>query len=514
MIELFLGVVWSFGLCFLLTPWARIGASWLRLVDRPDGRRKLHGRSIPVAGGPVLLFSVAATLLAAFLCHGELQIQATAAIPRLAGLLTAALVICTVGVFDDLGRLRGRHKLLGQLIAIAAVIGSGVRIDSIRLMNVDFDLGILAVPFTAFFLLGTINSLNLLDGMDGLLTSIAFIFCLVLGSLALFAGKELTAWEAFAMAAALLAFLHYNFPPATIFLGDSGSMLIGLVVGVLAIDSALESPARMALAAPIALLSLPILDTAAAIVRRKLTGRSIYCTDRSHLHHCLLRRFNDPRHVLFVISSCCLVISAAVLAGQMLDCEWVPLLASLAVVIALIVTRLFGYAEFQMIVQRSRALLVSLVRVLPADRPRQIEMRLQGNVDWRELWLRIIAWDASLHLCCLRLDVNAPALGEGYHARWDCGLGVDEEEAKLWHAQIPLTIKGHTIGKLEMTGRCDSESISDKIAVLEKMIQDFENNVSRLGDDAIPAQTTSPAPAPSLLRAAGREGPEFQRANL
>lgn len=517
MVELCIGMVWSFGLCFILTPPVRRWASQLGLVDKPDGRRKLHGRCIPVAGGPVLALSVGAALLAAFLAFADIQHEMVEKAGLLSGLIIAAGVICAVGLLDDLGRLRGRHKLLGQLLAVAVVIAAGVRIDHVYLLNgVDVELGILAIPFTLFFLLGAINSLNLLDGMDGLLTSIAFFLCLVLGSLDLLAHNyqlSLTAYAAFATAAALLAFLRYNFPPATVFLGDSGSMLIGLVVGVLAIKGSLKKqgdhPDVMALAVPIALLILPILDTAAAILRRKLTGRSIYNTDRSHLHHCLLRRLGDPRLVLFVISFCCLVTGTGVLAGRLLDNEWVIVLSSLVVVVSLIGTRLFGYAEFLLVMHRVRDFLVSLLRMPSPNEPRQIEMRLHGNVDWRELWLRILDWEETLNLSCLRLDVNAPALGEGYHARWERGSETTEEDEGLWRAQIPLTLKGRFIGKLEISGRRNGESLGDKIVVLEKMIQDFEESVTLLADDLTTPRPTFPVPGAPILSAMIRESPEL-----
>lgn len=501
---LFTATVLSFGLCFLLTPRARTWAWRLQLVDRPDGRRKLHTRSIPVAGGPVILFSVGAALLAVFLCSVAIQTQA-AAIPCLLGLLLAALGICTLGVFDDFGRLRGRHKLLGQLVAVSAVIATGVRIDGIHLLNVDFDLGIMAVPFTAFFLLGAINSLNLLDGMDGLLTSFALIICLVLGCLALLANKDSTACVAFVMAATLLAFLRYNFPPATIFLGDSGSMLIGLVVGILAIDCSREQPGRMALAPPLALFSLPIFDTVAAILRRKLTGRSIYSTDRNHLHHCLLRRFGDSRLALFVICFCCLAMAASVVAGRMLDSELTILLPSLTIVVALIATGLFGHTELRMVAQHVRALFVSLLHMLPANEPRQIEIRLQGIVDWHDLWQQIIAWVPSLNLCHLRLDVNAPALGEGYYACWDRGPDADEGNEGLWRAQIPLTANGRTIGELEIGGQLEGEPIGDKIAVLAQIIHDFDGMVSLLTDNAASTAATARMSEPLILCAASLE---------
>lgn len=522
MLELSIGMVWSFGLCLLLTPRVRSWASRLGLVDKPDGRRKLHGRCIPVAGGPVLLLSVGVALLVAFLGAGDLRHEMSEKAIALSGLIVAAVLICAVGVLDDLGRLRGRHKLLGQVLAVAAVIGTGVRIDHIYLLRgIDLELGILAIPFTAFFLLGAINSLNLLDGMDGLLSSIAFYVCLVLGSVDLLAHNyhlTLTSYTALTTAAALLGFLRYNFPPATIFLGDSGSMLIGLVIGVLAIKSSLRKhgghPEVMALAVPIALLILPIFDTGAAILRRKLTGRSIYNTDRSHLHHCLLRRLGDPRLVLFVISFCCLVTGAGVLLGKLFDNEWVIVFSSLLVVVALVGTRLFGHAEFIMVVQRSRDLFVSMLRMPSPHEPRQIEMRLHGNVDWRELWSRILDWDEELNLRCLRLDVNAPALGEGYHARWERGNEVSEEEEGVWRAQIPLTLQGRSIGQLEICGQRNGESLGDKISVLAKIVQDFEDNVSLLADSSATLRPVPHVSAPSALRATDREDPEFQRVRL
>src|SRR5262245_26371483 len=128
----------------------------------------------------------------------------------------------------------------------------------------------------------------MLDGMDGLLGVISLILSLPMAAMVVLAHRWPAAPVAHALAGALLGFLFYTFPPASIFLGDTGSMLVGLVIGVLAIQTSLKSPATLVLATPVALLAIPILDTTAAIVRRKLTGRSVYTTDRCHLHHCLL----------------------------------------------------------------------------------------------------------------------------------------------------------------------------------------------------------------------------------
>src|SRR5262249_20696536 len=198
--------------------------------------------------------------------------------------------------------LRGRYKLLGQVFAVGAVLAYGVRVEAVHLFAWRIELGWFAVPFTLFWLLGAINSLNLLDGMDGLLGTVGTIVSLAIAALAAVPGHWAEAAVAATLAGALLGFLRYNWPPATIFLGDAGSMLIGLVIGVLAIRCSLKGTATVALATPMALLIIPIFDTAAAIVRRKLTGRSIYSTDRAHLHHCLLRRAL-PRPVVPLVVS-------------------------------------------------------------------------------------------------------------------------------------------------------------------------------------------------------------------
>src|SRR5205807_323940 len=208
-----------------------------------------------------------------------------------AGLAAAACVIAAVGVLDDYRGLRGRHKVAGQLLAVGIVMACGVWFRSVSLFGPPTELSWwIAYPLTAFWLLGAINSLNLIDGMDGLLGSVGGIICASLAVMAFLNAQYQASIIAIALAGSLVGFLWYNFPPASIFLGDCGSMLIGLVVGVLAIESSLKGPATVALAVPAALLVIPIFDTSTAILRRTLTGRSIFTTDRGHLHHCLQGR--------------------------------------------------------------------------------------------------------------------------------------------------------------------------------------------------------------------------------
>lgn len=459
----------AFTLSLLLTPLAGLLARRAGLVDRPDSRRKLHREPIPTAGGLAVLVSV---VIAG---GGALTwLTFTQGGPRdlgpLWGLLAGGVAICALGVADDYNLLRGRHKLLGQLLIAGLLIASGARIDTVHFLAWDVELGLLAVPFTAFFLLACINSLNLLDGMDGMLGTVGLIATSALAVMAALNGHLETALVACALAGALAGFLCFNLPPASIFLGDAGSMLIGLAVGVLAIRSALKGPATVALAAPTALLLIPILDTGAAILRRKLTGRSLYTTDRGHFHHCLLRRGWPVSKVLVVTSACCLVTGVAALVSVWLNNELLALVSALAVAAMLVSRRVFGYAEFLLVWQRFGQAARSLLKTPPPKGGRESQVRLQGAFAWQDLWELIIEGGHALNVHHIQLDVNAPSLHEGYHARWD-GWRDRSEEQPGWRVEMPLFSGGHAIGRVTFTGGADETPNWEKMQTLAEVLR-------------------------------------------
>jgi UDP-GlcNAc:undecaprenyl-phosphate GlcNAc-1-phosphate transferase len=489
----------SLGLSLLLTHLLRVAAVRLNLVDRPDGRRKVQTKPIPVAGGIAVLLSVTITLLLVWLWNtpepNPLQGEAN----RLVVLLLAGSAICFLGVVDDFGRLRGRHKLLGQVLVASAVALSDVQVRQVQLFGLEpLHLGPLSFPFTVFLLLGAINSLNLLDGMDGLLGTVGLIICLTLAAVAWHNESFATVCVTLALAGALLGFLRYNFPPASVYLGDGGSMLIGLVVGVLAIQSSLKtSVAVLQLAAPLSLLTIPIFDTTAAIVRRTLTGRSIYSTDRGHIHHCLLRHGWGTRRTLLLVSGFCLLTAGGALASLFFNNEVLALLSAVGVVAILVAGRMFGHAEFALVAKRTAALVSSLVRFPAGVNAREYEIRLQGSVEWGSLWAAVNAYGEELNLCTVRLDINAPALHENYHARWDRATPpLDTEAEGLWRTEIPLTVRGQVVGRIQVTGQNDGMPIWEKVATLARIGEDFEKKAAQLTSQSAerPAHRVLPVP--------------------
>lgn len=452
--------------CLLLIPPVRWIARHVGLIDQPDNHRKIHGRAVPVTGGLAVYAAVWVVIGLSLLVPSPYQEALLERSRLLVGLFFGSLFLVTVGVADDFGGLRGRHKLLGQVIATFIVISHGVLVEDVHLFGLHIPLHYMAWPFTALLLLGAINSINLIDGMDGLLGSVGLWLSLALAGMAALAGHWWAVLPALALAGALIGFLRHNLPPASIFMGDAGSMFVGLMLGTLAIQCSLKAPTTVALLLPVGLLTMPFFDTAAAIVRRKLTGRSIYTTDRGHLHHCMLRRGYSTSLVLVIVSLCCLATCAGVLASQAFQNEWIVLLTMMSIVSILIFTRLFGFAEAMLIKEQ-------VMRFLqPANQTQQMEVRLQGSGDWQRLWILLTDEAVRLNLQQMLLDVNAPALHEGYHARWsrfhDAG-----ETPSLWRFEIPLSTGGHSIGRLLIAGHPDDNPVWSKIATLTQLVEEF-----------------------------------------
>ena len=226
------------------------------------------------------------------------------------------------------------------------LIASGVLIRKIGLFGMEIDLGLLAIPVTVLWLTGAINALNLLDGMDGMATVIGLILSLAICALAVLTGHAAVAVAALVFAGALLGFLPFNLSPAKIYLGDAGSMLIGIVVGCLSIRATVKGAGTVLLAAPLAVMTIPILDSFAAILRRRLAGQSIYAADRGHLHHRLLAHFGNKYTVLVCVAICSAITCGFALVSTATKNDIVALVASLAVVATLAVTGWFGRGEF------------------------------------------------------------------------------------------------------------------------------------------------------------------------
>lgn len=478
-----------------LTPVVRSSAIKLGFVDKPGGR-KTQKKPVALGGGIAVLCATLASIATAFL-FADLALTKTffgSDARLLAGLAVAAIATLVLGLYDDKMNMRGRYKLLGQFAIVGVLVYLGMRMKLFAIFGHEFELGWLSIPFSMFWLLGSTNAINLLDGIDGLASSIGVVLCLTFAAINAYFGNFPEAVVTLAMAGALLGFLRYNFAPATIYLGDAGSMVIGLVVGAIALQTNLKTPAFIAMVVPLAVWAVPILDSGAAIVRRRLTGRSIFTPDRGHLHHSLLTRGWSVRQASLFITLICAVTCLSAVLGVIWKSEWVVVATVAFVILFLISSKTFGHVEFELLRNRMRDHGFGLgTDKAQSDTASHGAVRLQGSHEWEVLWDSLVESAPGYDLTKLQLTIHMPAVHEAFYASWRAPKGIKPDSETVWRVSNPLIVDGEVVGKLDVAGVADKSERSTVAQVTQVLdfLEPIEDNIRRVKESL----TAPPAPA-------------------
>jgi UDP-GlcNAc:undecaprenyl-phosphate/decaprenyl-phosphate GlcNAc-1-phosphate transferase len=330
----------AFIISLILTPICRDVFRSYGVVDQP-GARKVHRYPIPRVGGLAIAI---AYLLAYVLVRPDDGSPLAQQLSLVWRLLPGAALAFGIGLLDDLFDLRAWIKLLGQIGAAGLACVGGVRILSVGGAATDAWWNI---PLTLLWVLACMNAFNLVDGLDGLAAGVGLFATLTVFTAALMQHNMVLAVATFPLAGALLAFLCYNFNPATIFLGDSGALLIGFLLGCYAAIWSNKSATFLGMTAPLMALSIPLLDVGLAIVRRFLRHQPIFSADRGHIHHRLLDRGFTPRRAALALYGLCgLAAAFSLLQGVMHSFSGALLL--LFGVFVLLGIQYLGYAEFDL----------------------------------------------------------------------------------------------------------------------------------------------------------------------
>ena len=319
------------GIVFLLIQLLLGKSRWPGSLQRARDFHHTHKAPVPRLGGVALAAAFLGIELFTYLFFK----QARGATPGHAVVVLSSLAMFGLGFWDDLKPLGARYKLLGQLAIASAVYFCGLGIQSFKIPftgNV-IGLNVAGYFFTVFWLVGMTNLINLIDGVDGLAGGI----CLMLMTLLAYVGHNCGSYELLVagMAGALLGFLWFNFPPAKIYLGDGGAYFLGFQVGLFSLINYQKGPIIAALAAPLFVLALPIVDTSLAILRRGLRGLPLFRPDRNHLHHHLMASGMSRRRVVLSFYGVTLVFLAMGFAAFVSHGQLVPVLLGLAALILL-----------------------------------------------------------------------------------------------------------------------------------------------------------------------------------
>lgn len=461
MIVLVLVFASSLLLSFVLTKLVRdfsIRHGW---VSAPASSRHLHSVSIPRLGGVAIVFSfLIATTIALVTAHFLHQSETDFPLRPLPTILVPALLIFLLGVYDDLRSASPYAKFLVQAIAGAILFSGGLRILDLPVLLGRHQFSWYTSLFlTILWVIAITNAFNLIDGLDGLAAGSALFSTLVVFVVALVGRLPLIALITLALSGAILGFLRFNFNPATIFLGDCGSLFIGFMLSSLALYDAQKAPTIIAVAIPVVSFGLPILETSLSVIRRWISGKPLFGADREHIHHKLLQRGMSHRQVVILLYGV-----SAIFALLSLFLLW-PTGSTLGLVLAVLGTGIWigvqhlGYLEFgeiRRVAQRTmeqRQVFVNNLAIRRAAEELKIAEDFQGLCRILSSAFEVNDFDA------FELRAQLPSYADGLsivqptvcpHVRWKKqGSLADPGFGNMWSLNLDLvSTNNHYCGTL------------------------------------------------------------------
>ncbi len=416
----------SFLLSVLITPLVRDFALRRHLFDRPDGGRKAHKEPIPRLGGLAVAFAYALALAFVLIApYRNLQIDIPRSMAGAFALAPAALLIFAVGLIDDLRGLKPWVKLLCEIAAAAWAYHGGFGVHLLRGHPLE---SFLSIPISILWLVGCTNAVNLIDGMDGLASGVGCCAALTTLIAALINHNVELALVTAPLAGSLLGFLRYNFNPASIFLGDSGSLLAGFLLGCYGALWGQKSATVLGMTAPLMALAVPLLDVSLSVARRFLRGQPLFSADRRHIHHRLLDHGLTPRRAALLLYG---FSSLAAILSLFQDYVYTPFRAIIMFLfvgtIWFAIQRL-NYAEFGL--AGNFLFGGSLRRHIDMQlKLRQLDAALARGSTIEEIWAVVAREAESFGFLGLRLEAG----GRTYRY-----FAPQKSAAELWQLRVPL----------------------------------------------------------------------------
>ena len=494
---------------WLVTPAVRTLGQWVQAYGQAgDGREQPR---IPRLGGLAIFLAALAAWGVLLLVPNDVRARFLSEWRTLAILMAPGTLVLLLGVYDDLVGANPWQKLIIETLAAGMVWWAGLRIVHLPIFGYSIHSLFLSLLLTVFWIVAMTNSFNLIDGLDGLATGIAFFVTLSVFIVSLIQGNHFVCILAITLAGALLGFLRFNFSPATIFLGDTGSLFLGFVLATLAIHTSQKSSTLLAMVVPFVAFGLPVFDTSLTVVRRFLSGRPLFVGDHDHIHHRLLQRLS-PRAAALVLYAMAALFSLGSLLIIHSTGNLVTLVAVLAGVSGWFLTSRLHYEELsELKVHVSRAL-HSQRRVLANQiLIRKVSGQLKEPQDLEESWQVLIKALEALDFDSVTCQLSGWQNGSTpFLAPWS--RPRESETGGSWTVSIPLRVGEKAIGQLQLGRALRKERLIFHFSsLLDTLIPPFEKQVKRRYDseeaNLVVKYTVEKDLAfqPSLL-ANGREG--------
>jgi UDP-GlcNAc:undecaprenyl-phosphate GlcNAc-1-phosphate transferase len=485
----------------LLTPWVRALGRRVRAYGK--GHHGREERQIPRWGGLAIFLAALATWGVLLLVPNEVRARFLSEWRTLVILLVPGTLVLLAGAYDDVAGATPRQKLIVEALAAGMVWWAGFRIVSLPLLGYHIHSPLVSLMLTAFWIVAVTNSLNLIDGLDGLAAGIAFFVTLSVFVVSLIQGNHFVCILAITLAGTLLGFLRFNFAPASIFLGDSGSLLLGFVLATLAIHTSQKSSTLLAIVVPFVAFGLPLLDTSLTVVRRFLSGHPLFLADRDHIHHRLLQNRLTVRVAVLGLYALAALFSLGSLLIIQSTGSLIALVAVLAGASGWFLTGGLRYEELSELnvyvaraMQSQRRVLANQILIRKASRRLEEAESLEGS--WQILAKTVEALEFDGVTCHISQWPNgsAPLL-----TRWS--RYEENGSNDCWSVSIPLRAGEKALGELQLWRALNKDRLLFQFSsLLDTLIPPFEKQLKEHYD----AQERKPVEGRSMMR----PGPALQ----
>ncbi len=453
--------------------------------DQAKSSRTVHATPVPRLGGVAIVLAFNAPITALLFVDSSVALIFRQQGDLILGLYVGGFAIAALGLYDDLHGAGARLKFSVQTCVAVLLYLIGFRIEVLSWpFGPPLALGLLALPFTVLWIVGVINAMNLIDGLDGLAGGVA-LFAIVANFILAFSRHDvLVSLAMAALGGAILGFLIFNFNPASIFMGDTGSMFLGFVLAAIAVKTSTKSGTTVAMLVPIIALGLPIMDTLLAMIRRAVLGRSLFDADKDHIHHRLMSRLRLSHRsaVLVLYGLCCLFALTALGLAFANGVQSAMLLISVSVVVFVLMRKL-GYLDLR---ERRGATLIRRRNHQLRSLLREIVRNVQASANLSDLWnsIRPVADEVGAARLVLRIHEAAGPRREGvlFETERPGGTSFPVE------ARVDLAQGERTMGYLAATWRDGRAEVDrDDELGLELIADAIAGMVARLTFPPIPA---------------------------
>lgn len=371
------------------------------------GGRKLHLRPLPRLGGVGIALAFALPVIALSLHRNDISKLLFSDTALLISMVVGGGLMLGIGLYDDLKNARPVVKLAVQIVAALVVFFAGVSVDAIRIPYFGvLEFGYFALPVTVFWIVLVTNAVNLIDGLDGLAAGVVLIASGTMFVMAVTAGDGLAAFLLACMLGSTLGFLFFNVNPASIFLGDGGSLLLGFMLGLVSVHSAQKSTALFSIGAAILIFGLPLFDLSMAVVRRFLMGKPLFAADQHHVHHLLLRKGLSQRQTFFMLAGTAVLLEGLALLFIFADDRVSALVVVAIVGMGFVAFRLLGYDQIILSGRRTWvAADMERAAGLRAEAVRRAREDVMAAAGPAEIWQVLLDLADVLDLQAVELDL-------------------------------------------------------------------------------------------------------------